>query len=58
MQNILPKLSNNNQNVSSLDTFINNTLGYCLILVPGYWLYSFAIQQDLGGKPVSVLSDP
>lgn len=50
MQNTLPKLSNLDQNVSSLSTFINNSLGYCLILVPGYWVYKFAKQQDLGGK--------
>lgn len=50
LQSILPKLSNLNQNASSYSTFINNGLGYCLILIPGYWLYKFAKQQDLGGN--------
>lgn len=48
LQNLLQNLSN--QNGSSFNTFINNSLGYCLILIPGYWLYKFAKQQDLGGK--------
>jgi len=48
MQNVLPKLSDLNKNTSSFSTFINNSLGYCLILIPGYWLYKFSKQQDLG----------
>ncbi|XP_016656463.1 adenosine 3'-phospho 5'-phosphosulfate transporter 1 [Acyrthosiphon pisum] len=48
LQNVLPALSNYNQNISSLSTFINNSLGYCLILIPGYWLYKFSKKQDLG----------
>ncbi|VVC39669.1 Hypothetical protein CINCED_3A010360 [Cinara cedri] len=48
LQNTLPKLSNLDQNKSSLNTFVNNSLGYCLILIPGYWLYKFAKHQDLG----------
>lgn len=43
-------LSNIDQNKSSFTTFMNNSLGYCLILIPGYWLYKFAKQQDLGGE--------
>lgn len=54
LQNLLPKLPNLNQNTSSLNTFINNSLGYCLILIPGYFFYKFSKQQDLGGK-VNVL---
>lgn len=50
LQSVLPKLSNLNQNASSYSTFINNSLGYCIILIPGYWLYKFAKQQDLGGN--------
>jgi len=52
MQNVLSRLSNFKQNKSSLSTFINNSFGYCLVLVPGYWLYKFAKQQDLGGKVI------
>lgn len=52
LQNVLPNLSDLEQNTSSLNTFINNILGYCLILVPGFWLYKFAKQQDLSGKVV------
>lgn len=50
LQSTLPKLSDSGQNTSSLSVFINNTLGYCLILIPGYWLYKFAKQHDLGGN--------
>lgn len=50
LQNALSNLLNLNLNASSLNTFINNSLGYCLILIPGYWLYKFAKNQDLGGK--------
>lgn len=50
LQNVLPNLSNLNPTASSLNTFINNSLGYCLILIPGYWLYKFSKNQDLGGK--------
>ncbi|XP_060851731.1 adenosine 3'-phospho 5'-phosphosulfate transporter 1 [Rhopalosiphum padi] len=53
LQNLLPVLSNLNQNVSSLSTFINNSLGYCLILIPGYWLYKFAKKQDLGDNQLT-----
>lgn len=52
LQNLLPEFSNLNKNSSSLSTFINNCLGYCLILIPGYCFYKFAKQQDLGGKVV------
>lgn len=55
LQNVIPAWSDFEQNTSSLSTFINNSLGYCLILIPGYWLYKFAKQQDLGGKVLNLI---
>lgn len=56
-QHLIPELTTTlDPNTSSLNTFINNCLGYCLILIPGYWLYSFAKQQDLGGKILVLVS--
>ncbi|XP_050520735.1 adenosine 3'-phospho 5'-phosphosulfate transporter 1-like isoform X2 [Daktulosphaira vitifoliae] len=48
IQSILASFPRVNQNVLSFHIFLNNCLGYCLVLVPGYWLCKFTRSYDLG----------
>ncbi|XP_025407925.1 adenosine 3'-phospho 5'-phosphosulfate transporter 1 [Sipha flava] len=48
LQSFLPEPTKSIDTKSTLDTFTINFLGYCIVLVPGYLLYLFAQEQDLG----------
>jgi hypothetical protein len=50
LQSFLPEPTKSIDTKSTLDTFTINFFGYCIVLVPGYLLYLFAQEQDLGGR--------
>ncbi|XP_050442557.1 adenosine 3'-phospho 5'-phosphosulfate transporter 1 [Adelges cooleyi] len=53
LQSIVVNFPNVTQNTSSFGTFLKNGLGYCLVLVPGYWLYKFAKYYELGDNSIT-----